>query len=225
MTEAPLSRKRTQTKLKLMTAAAQVFVERGIIASSVEQICERAGFTRGAFYSNFDSKETLCQELLERQRLFYQNAFALGVSDTMSHFAAHPQDKDLPPYDVVALALDLVVPHLFETKTEDQVWTMAGLLYSEMWMYAVREPAFREAFAAYEQSWSAPLGLLMEQVFAACRLQLSTSVDEAIHLLGALFERSTRDALVSDDPARRTERVKGDLLSVARLITRPLPSA
>ncbi|MEI2765216.1 MAG: TetR/AcrR family transcriptional regulator [Dermatophilaceae bacterium] len=221
MTGPTLSRKRTQTRLKLLTAAAEVYVERGILGSSVEQICERAGFTRGAFYSNFESREALCLELLERQRLFYQDAFARGVADTVAHFAAHPQDRQLPPYDLVGLALDLVVPHLFQTRAQDQVWTMAGLLYGEMWMYAVREPSFREPFAAYERSWSQPFAVLLEQVFQAGGLTLTTSVAEAIHVLSAVFERSTRDALVSDDPGARIERVRADLLGVARLITRP----
>lgn len=52
-------RSRTQTRRRLIEAAPRVFVERGIGGASVAQICSAAGFTRGAFYSNFESKEEL----------------------------------------------------------------------------------------------------------------------------------------------------------------------
>jgi AcrR family transcriptional regulator len=62
-----LSRAESQarTRRALLDAAAAIFVERGLHRSSVEAIAERAGFTRGAFYSNFSSKEELFAELLQ----------------------------------------------------------------------------------------------------------------------------------------------------------------
>ena len=56
---------RDETRQRLFEAAAQVFEERGIGAASIEAISEAAGFTRGAFYSNFASKEELIIEMLE----------------------------------------------------------------------------------------------------------------------------------------------------------------
>jgi AcrR family transcriptional regulator len=62
-----LSRAESQarTRAALIRAAGEVFVERGFARSSVEAISERAGFTRGAFYSNFASKEEIFAELLQ----------------------------------------------------------------------------------------------------------------------------------------------------------------
>ncbi len=57
------TRRREATRQKLLDAAAQVFAEVGLDAASVEAICERAGFTRGAFYSNFETKDELFLEL------------------------------------------------------------------------------------------------------------------------------------------------------------------
>jgi AcrR family transcriptional regulator len=56
-----------RTRSALLEAAARVFVERGFAAASVEAITARAGFTRGAFYSNFSSKEELFAELLQER--------------------------------------------------------------------------------------------------------------------------------------------------------------
>src|SRR4051794_22285017 len=54
-----------QTRQALLDAAARVFVERGFLGASVEAITDEAGYSRGAFYSNFDSKEELFAELLQ----------------------------------------------------------------------------------------------------------------------------------------------------------------
>lgn len=58
---------RDDTRDKLFEAAARVFEEQGINAASIETIAAAAGFTRGAFYSNFDSKEELIFAMLEDQ--------------------------------------------------------------------------------------------------------------------------------------------------------------
>lgn len=59
--------RQAQTRRQLLDAAEQVFVERGFVGSSVEAIAEEAGYTRGAFYSNFTSKEQLFAELLQQR--------------------------------------------------------------------------------------------------------------------------------------------------------------
>jgi AcrR family transcriptional regulator len=56
--------RQAQTRQELLDAAARVFVKRGFSASSVEEISAEAGYTRGAFYSNFRSKNELFVELL-----------------------------------------------------------------------------------------------------------------------------------------------------------------
>jgi len=59
--------RQAQTREELLEAAARVFVRRGFQGSSVEEITAEAGYTRGAFYSNFDSKEELFVELLNER--------------------------------------------------------------------------------------------------------------------------------------------------------------
>ncbi len=57
---------REQTRLRLLDAAAVVISKKGLAATSVEDIARHAGYTRGAFYSNFKSKTDLFIELLKR---------------------------------------------------------------------------------------------------------------------------------------------------------------
>ena len=56
---------RDDTREKLFEAAARVFEEQGIGGASIEAIAAAAGFTRGAFYSNFRSKDELIIAMLE----------------------------------------------------------------------------------------------------------------------------------------------------------------
>lgn len=59
MTDMDTTRRR-DTRRRLIEAAIVEFGQNGIDATSVEQLCEAAGFSRGAFYSNFTSKDDLC---------------------------------------------------------------------------------------------------------------------------------------------------------------------
>jgi AcrR family transcriptional regulator len=56
---------RDDTREKLFEAAARVFEEQGIGGASIEAIAAAASFTRGAFYSNFNSKDELIIAMLE----------------------------------------------------------------------------------------------------------------------------------------------------------------
>src|ERR1700751_4730619 len=57
---------RDQTTQRLLDAAQRLIAKKGLSAASVETITAAAGYTRGAFYSNFDSKDDLFIELLRR---------------------------------------------------------------------------------------------------------------------------------------------------------------
>ena len=56
--------KQAETRRLLLEAAEDVFRRRGFANATVEEITETAGFSRGAFYSNFESREQLFIELL-----------------------------------------------------------------------------------------------------------------------------------------------------------------
>lgn len=72
-----------QTRLRLLDAAQTIFMKKGFVASSVEDIADAAGYTRGAFYSNFRSKPELLMELLrrdhERMQVDLQSIIQEGV--------------------------------------------------------------------------------------------------------------------------------------------------
>jgi len=64
------ARSRAETKLAtreaLVDAGLALFAERGLDGPSLDDICERAGFTRGAFYVHFRDRDDLLRAVMHR---------------------------------------------------------------------------------------------------------------------------------------------------------------
>jgi len=58
---------RAQTRAALLRAAGEAFAERGLRDVSIDEVARRAGFTKGAFYANFASKEELFLAMLDER--------------------------------------------------------------------------------------------------------------------------------------------------------------
>jgi len=73
-----LSRRDSQarTRSRLLDAAAAEFAANGLERTSIERIAQRAGFTRGAFYSHFADKTSIALALLEQRFDGYIDQFA-----------------------------------------------------------------------------------------------------------------------------------------------------
>lgn len=87
---------RDDTRDKLFEAAASVFEEQGINAASIEKIAAAAGFTRGAFYSNFASKDELIVAMLEDHvaQTIRRNLDLLAKHQDLQDFIAAFRDMD-----------------------------------------------------------------------------------------------------------------------------------
>jgi AcrR family transcriptional regulator len=57
---------KAETHEALLRAALSLFIERGLDGPSLDQICERAGYTRGAFYVHFADRQALALAVMER---------------------------------------------------------------------------------------------------------------------------------------------------------------
>jgi AcrR family transcriptional regulator len=55
---------KARTRADLLAAAREVFLARGFHAATLEEIADRAGYTKGAVYSNFEGKDDLFLALL-----------------------------------------------------------------------------------------------------------------------------------------------------------------
>ena len=59
--------KQEQTRGALVRAASKLFCRRGLEGTSVDEVAEAAGYTKGAFYANFKSKEELFLVMLDEK--------------------------------------------------------------------------------------------------------------------------------------------------------------
>ena len=67
------------TKEKLLKAAQQLMLAKGFPATTVDEICEAAGFTKGSFFHYFASKEHLGKEVLDRFYCSFQERIQQGA--------------------------------------------------------------------------------------------------------------------------------------------------
>lgn len=102
----------------VLDAARAVFAEQGLEGASVRVIAKRAGYTAGAIYSYFASKEAIYAELLREslarlqaavdgargQRSRPQRALAEAANAWFHFYARNPRDLDLGFYLVQGLA-------------------------------------------------------------------------------------------------------------------------
>ena len=83
MTLEPLTpaRRQEMARRHLLEAAATVFGEHGFHRATLDQVASAAGFTKGAVYSNFASKDDLFLALLD-DRIDRQHALLADLIDT-----------------------------------------------------------------------------------------------------------------------------------------------
>lgn len=86
---------RDQTTQRLLAAAQKLIAKKGLSAASVEDIAEAAGYTRGAFYSNFSSKGDLFIELLRRDHQKTHAELGALRSDALSLDYIQERTRDL----------------------------------------------------------------------------------------------------------------------------------
>ena len=95
---------RDDTCEKLFEAAARVFEDQGIGGASIEAIVAAAGFTRGAFYSNFKSKDELIIAMIEDHvaRSIRRNLDLLATHDNLADYIDALKSMDRSRQDPLA---------------------------------------------------------------------------------------------------------------------------
>ena len=125
--------RKPQTRAELLEAAATVFARKGYRAASVDDVAAEAGYTKGAFYSNFESKEDLFAALVADRSKSWVLAVARGYAGPGS-------------LDERLLAGGEILTRLLE---EESDWI---LLSFELWSQSIRDQKLRQRCAdAYEE--------------------------------------------------------------------------
>jgi len=201
----PVTARRAQTQERLMAAAARVFAERGIIGASVEEICEAAGFTRGAFYSNFADKDELVLALI-RQSIKKQYA---ATEQAIARTKATPGQMDAADLVSSALAAFAEVVH----SGRETILTERELL-----LYAARQPALRAPYLAFVEECDRQLAVLVADALGYAGLEFSVPFAEGMALLTATYEQQRVHALFGVDGDQQL------MHTLLMAITRPIGS-
>jgi AcrR family transcriptional regulator len=76
------------TRMRLIEAAERLFIRKGFDSASVDEISETAGYSRGAFYSNFDNKDQIFLAVIDRRRPKALDDIFQQVSETGKRITA-----------------------------------------------------------------------------------------------------------------------------------------
>jgi len=184
MTDAKTpTRSRENTRQRLLDAAMSVFAEVGLDAASVEAICERAGFTRGAFYSNFDSKDQLFLQLAARvasERVqAVQSRIAALVATGSDGF-----DED---------AVSTVLEQVLEVGADDR---MGVLLMSEIRIRALRDADVARAFLDQDAEMQRNVAQIITDIGALKGVEFRVDAARAARLMLTVWETAAQRAVI-----------------------------
>jgi AcrR family transcriptional regulator len=128
---------------RLLAAAAKVFAERGYRAASVDDVAAEAGFSKGAVYWHFDSKEDLLHALIDERIRDRTEAMLARLADA-------PPEVDTG-HEVGGRYMEML------TEDPDLV-----LLAVEYWSLAVRDPKLRKRYAERQRARRESLGRALQ---------------------------------------------------------------
>lgn len=176
------SPRRQATRVRLLEAAAEVFAREGLQGASVEAVCTQAGFTRGAFYSNFASKEELFLALLEREferraRELEERTEALGP-DLRGHRGA------IVPEQAAAY-----ITRFLQTSVDAAAW---HVLETEFALLAMRDPEIARGYAELLARWRTSMAGLVEAAIAAAGRRFTLPAEHAVAILTDEYARALR---------------------------------
>jgi AcrR family transcriptional regulator len=184
MATRPLTRaeRREQTRDDLVAAADRCFVDGGFHPTSLDQIATSAGYTKGAVYSNFASKEDLFFAVYERR------------AD-----AAAAQMEERLEGDAVA-GLERISADTTGRRGRDDGWLA---VFFEFWAHVIRHPELRARFAEIHRRVQLPVADAFERIAAERGVELP---DAALPLavaggamqIGLALERLTQPEVVDE---------------------------
>ncbi|WPG39289.1 TetR/AcrR family transcriptional regulator [Variovorax sp. EBFNA2] len=137
---------RAQTRERLIETAQQLFVSNGYGGASIRDIADKAGYSQGAFYSNFSSKEDVLLELLRR----HMEAEALQL------FKAMGDERQAPEQMLAELEA------WASTLNHDADWCMLSI---ELQLHANRSQSFAQEYKKVWDRHRSEIGGVIGQLF------------------------------------------------------------
>lgn len=193
------SSRRAETRTRLLDAAIEVFAEEGLQGAAVETICSRAGFTRGAFYSNFSSKEQLFLALLERE--FDRRARDLAEKAEEIEPALRANAGCISPPEAANYIVQFFAP-----ASDATAWFALEI---EFLLLAMRDPSLAPGHHEFMDRFYANIAGAVEHVIRAAGRRFVIPAERAIPVLSGVYEQALRAAALG---SMRVPKTAGDEL-------------
>src|SRR6201996_2023620 len=185
---------RDDTREKLFEAAARVFEQQGISGPSIETIASAAGFSRGAFYSNFKSKDELIIAMLEDhvEQTIRRNLALLARHNNLVDFGNALKSMDRGKQDPLGrsplLHMEMI---LFVARAEKRRPELAKRLRARRQLIAdIVETGSRKTGrkGPWDPKWTGAIVLALEDGFRLHRLidPETTPADSFLRAIGDL---------------------------------------
>lgn len=179
-----------QTKARLITSARIVFARQGFHRALLEEIAEEAGYSTGAIYAHFDSKEDLFLAVLDDHVAARIRAVEQAISE-----ASTPARRPRAGAD-----------NWMQFLNEDPDWYR---LFIEFWSYAQRDPelraqvaarfaAFPKANAELIEAGARDVDVVLPKGLAEAAGTLFTALADGLALMKLLDPQAVPDELFGD---------------------------
>lgn len=177
--ESAGTRRKESTRAKLVRASLNVFVEKGIDGATVDDLVKAAGFTRGAFYSSFSSKEEVFIALFDEVTA---ELMAIANSSVESAVADVEADESCSILEADDAQVMLAV---FEgIRPFGRQWY---LLYSDAIARSLRDETLRAELAGQRERMRNQIGALLATRLAASAERALLPVEDLAQLLMGIF--------------------------------------
>lgn len=177
--ESAGTRRKENTRAKLVRASLDIFVEKGIDGATVDDLVKAAGFTRGAFYSSFSSKEEVFIALFDEVTA---ELMAIANSSVESAVADVEADESRSILEADDAQVMLAV---FEgIRPFGRQWY---LLYSDAIARSLRDEALRAELAEQRERMRNQIGALLTTRLEASGERALLPVEDLAQLLMGIF--------------------------------------
>jgi AcrR family transcriptional regulator len=173
---------KARTRADLLAAAREVFLARGFHAATLEEIADRAGYTKGAVYSNFDGKDDLFLALLAQH-------YARRAELYESLMLAPPTAEET----YLAIAR-----FMLEAYEREPAWWR---LVSDFSSHACRDPELRERLRVGREVYVDAVAATIEKVCARHELTYRLPAREVARGAAALMRGMTVEWMIDASPA------------------------
>lgn len=147
--------KTAHTRARLLESAEKIFARDGFEAAKLEEIAADAGYTRGAFYANFDSKEDLFIALLAEE---VDKRMALARQRTVER-----AKLSLPREQLIS-----IVRHNYIHSLKNRTW---NILFLEYKLFVLRHPELRPKVTEMQTRAYATVASSLEAVFTGVAMK------------------------------------------------------